>query len=61
MTRDASGSAGAVRGHGATAAPRAAAPGEADGFARLTEKIRAESGFVCASYKDGCLRRRMTV
>ena len=61
MTRDASGPAGAMRRHGVAAAPPAAAPGEADGFPRLTEKIRAESGFVCASYKDGCLRRRIAV
>lgn len=31
------------------------------GFRALTEKIAAERGFACASYKDGCLRRRIAV
>jgi chemotaxis protein methyltransferase CheR len=61
MSRDGSAPAGARRGPGAGAAPRTVAPGEADGFPRLTAKIRAESGFVCDSYKDGCLRRRIAV
>lgn len=30
-------------------------------FRRLTEKIARERGFGCASYKDGCLRRRIAV
>lgn len=34
---------------------------EADGFDRLTAKIRDESGFRCGSYKERCLRRRLGV
>ena len=31
------------------------------GFASLTTRIAAESGFPCASYKERCLRRRIAV
>ena len=32
-----------------------------EGFAALTAKIAAESGFACGSYKERCLRRRIAV
>jgi chemotaxis methyl-accepting protein methylase len=32
-----------------------------DGFAELTARIAAETGFACASYKERCLRRRLAV
>ncbi|MEX2181990.1 MAG: protein-glutamate O-methyltransferase CheR [Gemmatimonadaceae bacterium] len=32
-----------------------------EGFRALTEKIARDRGFGCASYKDGCLRRRIAV
>lgn len=38
-----------------------AGPADEAGFVALTRKIAAERGFGCASYKDGCLRRRIAV
>ena len=36
-------------------------PDDPEGFAALTAKIAAESGFGCGSYKERCLRRRIAV
>ena len=38
-----------------------AAPADDAGFAALTAKIARERGFGAASYRDGCLRRRIAV
>jgi chemotaxis protein methyltransferase CheR len=51
---------------GRDAPPPSALPPESlgdddEGFAALTAKIAAESGFCCGSYKERCLRRRLAV
>ncbi len=35
--------------------------GEADAYRRLLARITSDGGFSCASYRDGCLRRRLAV
>ena len=40
---------------------RVAPPADEPGFAALLRKIERDRGFRCASYKDTCLRRRISV
>lgn len=39
----------------------AAGEGDADAFRALLEQVARDRGFACGNYKDGCLRRRVSV